>query len=147
MKWKNLVRAVVILTVMVYCASGSACAQVTEVRQGESNPSGVLFHSTLYGAGTGLVLGGAYALVKKGDNPSTGSILSWSIAGGAALGFLVGVIYLTSRPQPRGLASSEEGSRPGRLELLAPSISLTEHRKLGGGTSRVMELSLLKTSF
>lgn len=94
--------------VLVCFVQNSAISQVTENRRGEANPGAVLFHTTLYGAGTGLILGGAYALVKGSDSPSTGDVLRWGIAGGAGAGFVIGLVYLMSRPQPRGAADKAE---------------------------------------
>jgi hypothetical protein len=79
----------------------SASAQVVEGRDAEANPASVIFRATLYGAGTGLALGGAYALIEQGD-ADTGDILRWGTALGTAGGLLVGLIYVATRSDPEG---------------------------------------------
>lgn len=95
-------------------------AQVVEARESEANPAPVLLRATLYGAGTGLVLGGAYLLVKDDDGPDTGEVLRWSTAGGAAAGFLIGLIYVATRPQPEGSIGEE-----GLVQLEGSDVSVS----------------------
>jgi hypothetical protein len=91
---------------LLMASTTTASAQVVEAREGASNPAEVLFRSTLFGAATGLALGGAYALVA--DDADTGEVLRWSTAGGAAGGLLIGLVYMVTRSDPEG--SLDEGA-------------------------------------
>jgi len=127
----------------------SVSAQVVEKREGEANPAAVLFRSTLYGAGTGLVLGGAYALVEEDDDPSTGEILKWGTAGGAAAGFLIGLVYVITRSGPEGDAevTGVLQLERGDLGIAMPTILLAEQRDITGRSSRAAEVNLVKVRF
>lgn len=132
--------------------SGSS-AQVIETREAESNPSSVLFRSTLYGAGTGFVLGGAYALV-DGDDPSTGELLRWGTAIGAGAGLLIGLVYVASRadaaedgrqaslPEGAGLLHIERGD----VRLSVPAVS-SRVRELPSVRVRTLAVDLVAVRF
>jgi len=149
MRTPRTVVAAVIGFALLTVLQNSASAQVVETREGEANPTGVIFRSTLYGAGTGLVLGGAYALVDEGDDPSTGSILAWGVAGGAAAGFLIGVIHTLTRSGPEGDAevTSALQVRDGDTRLAIPGVMLKAQRDPAGNTSRVAEVNLVRVRF
>lgn len=134
----------VVALAMILGIQSIASAQVIEERKGEANPSTAIFHATLYGAGTGLVLGGAYALVEEDEDLDTAEILSWGVAGGAAAGFLIGLVYVVTRPEPRGDVEELEKFRPGgtpRLGppslLLVPTVDRHGAKKLGIGVRLV----------
>jgi len=120
----SLTPALVALTIALASPNGLS-AQVVEGRDSEANPASVIFRSTLYGVGTGLVLGGAYALI---DGGSTSEALRWGAASGAAAGLLVGLIYVATRSEPEGSADDV-----GMLQLadgglrFSPARMLTTH--------------------
>jgi hypothetical protein len=123
-------------------------AQVVEERESQANPSVVIFRATLYGAGTGLLLGGAWALVEETDQ-STSDILKWGAAGGAATGALVGLIYVATRAGPEGdaevvgmLESNESG-----VHLGLPSVRRGRIVDAGGKSHRVLEARLVQARF
>lgn len=120
-------------------------AQVVEGRDAEANPASVMFRSTLYGAGTGLALGGAYALIEEGGDPSTGEILRWGTAIGAAAGLAVGLVYVATRSQPEG-----EVNEIGMLQLedgglsFSPRFVSTRRVERAEGPDRVLDVHLVR---
>jgi drug/metabolite transporter (DMT)-like permease len=130
-------------------ASSCASAQVIEERKGESNPSAVIFHSTMYGAGTGLLLGGAYALIEDDPDLSTSEILEWGLVGGVASGLLIGLIYVMARPEPRGDAE-EVGMLPlgkGSPPMARSRIILVRERDRLGRNHARLHLDLIRKTF
>jgi hypothetical protein len=109
---------------LVVLSVGSAHAQVVEERKSDANPAGAIFRATLYGVGTGLVLGGAYSLVEDDEDVTTGDALKWGAAIGAAGGLIVGLVYVATRSEPEGTAE-EIGLLPPRTGLQPPTISVT----------------------
>lgn len=123
-------------------------AQVVTARDSEANPASALFRATLYGAGTGLVLGGAYALVDDDGDPGTGQILKWGVAGGVAAGLLVGLIYVVTRPEAEG-SIGDEGMiqlRGGELDVSPLGILDTEAGALGPDPG-ALDLNLVAVRF
>ena len=106
MKWRKTSGSVLTALALSMVWTNTGSAQVVEAREGSTNPAEVLFKSTLFGAGTGLALGGAYVLVA--DDVDTGEVLRWSTAGGAAGGLLIGLVYMVTRSDPEG--SVDEGA-------------------------------------
>lgn len=98
MDMHRILGVAVLLLVAGATSPASMEAQVVEGREAEANPASVLFRSTLYGAGTGAALGGAYLLIA--DDPDAGDVMSWSVAGGAAAGLLIGALYAVTRSEP-----------------------------------------------
>ena len=98
------------LALALLMGTTQASAQVVEERESDANPAAAIFKATLFGAGTGLVLGGAYALIADDeddlveDDPSTGEILQWGTAIGAGAGLVVGLLYVATRSEPQGEA-------------------------------------------
>lgn len=131
---------------------GDVSAQVVEEReQGASNPGKVIFRTTLYGAATGLVLGGAYALVEEDDDLSTGEILKWGVAGGAAAGFVIGLIYVVARPDPKGdiedLEREGEEESSGIPTFEVPSFTMLQRRDLLGNKDKELAVHLVNVRF
>lgn len=92
----------IVLGIALACVLQShASAQVVEQRE-EKNPGGIIFKSILYGAGSGLLLGGAYALIEDDEDIDTADCLKWGAAIGAGGGLAIGLIYLATRPEPKG---------------------------------------------
>ena len=106
MKRSTMLGSALTALALLMANANAASAQVVEAREGSSNPAEILFKSTLFGAGTGLALGGAYLLVA--DAPDVGETLRWSTAGGAAGGLLIGLVYMVTRSDPEG--SIDEGA-------------------------------------
>lgn len=138
-------------TIVLAVLSGSPTdltAQVVDARDSEANPASVLFRATLYGAGTGLALGGAYALVNDDDDPGTGTgeILRWGVAGGAAAGFLVGLVYLATRSQPEGEFGEEAMLQIEDGDLHVSPLGVLDTGKGLGGPG-ALDLNLVAVRF
>jgi hypothetical protein len=131
-----------VVTVLVCLLQSAASAQVIETREGDSNPGKVLFLSTLYGAGTGLVLGGAYALVDDDDDPGTGDILQWGVAAGAATGLVVGLIYCATRSEPQGTAEEV-----GLLRMNGSDVGVSVPTVRASPAARSVGLTLMTVGF
>jgi hypothetical protein len=135
--------------VLMVGAHDSLRAQVVETRESDSNPVVTVFRGTLYGAGTGLLLGGAYALIESDGADETRDILKWGVAGGAIAGAAVGLVYVLLRPQPRGDAdvigmvdASDDGLRFGAPTLLTRRVDMA-----GQAPSLAFEARLLQARF
>ena len=82
----------------------SLSAQVIEGREGEANPSAALFKATAFGAGTGLLIGGAYALMTDADE--SGTVVGGALALGCDGGHEVGLAH--QRPLERDGVAVED---------------------------------------
>jgi hypothetical protein len=126
-------------------------AQVVEEReQAASNPGKVIFHTTLYGAATGAVLGGAYALIEDDDDLDAWEILRWGVAGGAAAGLVVGLIYVVARPEPKGDVEdldTDEDAESSSLIFAKPSVQFAHRRDPLGNTDRRVDVNLVAVRF
>lgn len=149
MKRQHSLRLVLIALTLVCMIQSSAQGQVIEERKGEANPGPVIFRSTAYGAATGLVLGGAYALVEDDEDLETGEILKWGVASGAAAGALIGLIYVIARPEPKGDVEGVGTSRfrAENPRFLAPGLRLVRQRDATGGKHRKLEIRLVRLAF
>lgn len=132
---------------LLICTPVGARAQVVETRKSEANPAGVIFKATLYGVGTGLVLGGAYALIEEDDDVDTGDALKWGAAIGAAGGLVVGLIYAATRAEPQGsveeLETHDSGSK--FRMTLNPGLTLVPARS--GPIPRTVGVRLMSATF
>lgn len=112
-----------VIMVLVLCLVSSwaapASAAVNVERGGAENPMVEVARSTIYGGVTGLVLGGAIAWARNGDNGY--SIMRWGFVAGSFFGFGYGLYHVQTRPRARALLEIEGG--PPRLEV--PSMVLT----------------------
>ncbi len=143
MSRSNWIRGIGTALLCLTVWAATAQAQVIEQRKGQSNPGTIIFKTTLYGAGTGLVLGGAYALVKSDNSDvSTGDALKWGVAGGAAAGAVIGVIYVLLRPEPKGTASSVGGDDES-LNLAPPVLHFESDPGPVGTTYREVRVGVL----
>ncbi len=130
-------RLIAVLTLVVLVAgplAAPARAAVKVERQGTENPMVEVAKSTVWGGLTGLVLGGAIALVGN-DNHNDGDILRWGFAGGTFLGFGVGMWWVTHRPEPTALLE---------FQGAAPSLHATLPSP---GPDRGLELRLVAVRF
>jgi hypothetical protein len=149
MKLSRSFASAALALVLMVGAKDSLRAQVVETRESDSNPVVTVFRGTLYGAGTGLLLGGAYALIESDGADETRDILKWGVAGGAIAGAAVGLVYVLLRPQPRGDAdvvgmvnASDDGLRFGAPTLLTRRVD-----RVGQASSLAFEARLLQARF
>jgi hypothetical protein len=127
--------------------AGDASAQVVEGRESEANPASAVFRATLYGTGTGLVLGGAYALVAEDADP--GEALRWGTALGAAGGLVVGLVYVATRSDPEG-SVDDVGLvqyRAGELGMSPIGLWSSKPRHLPKGVVPALDLTLVGVRF
>jgi len=97
MKLNHPIAVILVAIILILGVSQMAEAQTHVVRGGDENPVLTIGKSTLYGAGTGVLLGLALTLVVDED---TGDVLKWSFVGGTFGGFLIGVYHVATRPSP-----------------------------------------------
>ena len=95
-----------------------ACPPVASAAEGSGNPVPRIALSTLCGAGAGLLLGGAMALVATGDNDD--DIVKWSVVGGTFIGFGYGMYYAMKHPKSTALIELRGGSLLAHAALPAP---------------------------
>ena len=91
----------------------------------------VLPLNVAWGAGTGLVIGGWYALISEGDNRSTQRTIGMSIVAGILLGAAIGTRTLFDPNAPRPAGVGDASPRP------EPGLHLTPMVAVDGGQSRV----------
>lgn len=139
--------AAALLGAAALAGADTAAAQVVEERDSEANPAAAVFRATLYGTGTGLVLGGAYALIA--DDEDTGEILRWGTAAGAAGGLLVGLLYVATRSEPEGSAEEIRDDvgllqvRNGSLALSPTGLLAKTPRDIPRGVVRPLDFNLV----
>lgn len=129
--------------VVILALNSVVQAQVTVVRSGQENPVVTIGKSTLYGAGTGLLLGLALTLVVDED---TGDVLKWSFVTGTFGGFLLGIYHVANRPQPSSAALLQIDSNGlAKVQIPEPQIRLNES---GFTRTRSLEIkvNLMKVS-
>lgn len=148
MKLPRHLASAALVFVLIVGARDSLRAQVVEERESESNPVVTIFRGTLYGAGTGLLLGGAWALVESDSSDETKDILKWGAAGGAMAGAAVGLVYVLLRPQPEGDADviGMIDASNGEVRFGAPTL-LTRRVDTPGASSLAFEARLLQARF
>jgi hypothetical protein len=137
------------MVALALLGASHASAQVVEERESEANPASAIFRATLYGAGTGLAIGGAYALIADGDDPSTGEILRWGTALGAGAGVVVGLLYVATRSEPEGSVDKIGMLQvdDGELSMSPLGLLSVEPRRTPPGMSRGLDLSLVGVRF
>jgi hypothetical protein len=118
---KTIVSVLLILA-MTAGIGAPAAAAVNVERSGSENPMVEVARSTIYGGLTGLVLGGAIAWARDGDNGY--NIVRWGFVAGSFFGFGYGLYHVSSRPTARALLEIEGGTP--RLEV--PSVVLVPGR-------------------
>jgi hypothetical protein len=138
--------------VLIVGAQDSLNAQVVETRESEGNPVVTVFRGSLYGAGTGLVLGGAWALVESDSQDETWDILKWGTAGGAIAGATVGLLYVLFRAQPQGDAdvvspAAAFNASNGHVDVGVPTLLASRRVDITGETRGRLEARLLQARF
>ena len=141
MKWKSTSGLALTALALVLTFSSTASAQVVEAREGSANPAEVLFRSTLFGAGTGLALSGAYVLAD--DDVDAGAALRWGAAGGAAGGFLIGLVYMVTRGDSDGEAGAVQLDEDG-LRLSVVGALPEKRRDMAGVRGTAYDLNLFR---
>jgi hypothetical protein len=101
-------RVLATLLIVLALFAGDSRADVDVIRGGAENPVVTIAKSTFWGGLTGLVLGGAIALVVD-DNQE--DIVKWSFVAGVFGGFAFGVYHVATRPSPESslLQIDDEG--------------------------------------
>lgn len=123
MKLRNGLSILVIALMVIFSFTSETNAQVSVVRGGEENPVITIGKSTLYGAGTGLLLGLALSLVVDED---TGDVVKWSFVGGTFGGFLLGIYHVASRPGPGTALLEFDKSRMTKINIPEPQLKFTK---------------------
>jgi hypothetical protein len=118
---KTIVSALLILG-MVSSLVVPTAAAVNVERSGSENPMVEVARSTIYGGLTGLVLGGAIAWARDGDNGY--NIVRWGFVAGSFFGFGYGLYHVSSRPSARALLEIHGGTP--RLDI--PTVMLVPGR-------------------
>jgi hypothetical protein len=149
MKTRTVLSLLAVVLALASIAQSSVRAQVVERREDDANPAIVLFRATLFGAGTGLLLGGAYALVEEDDDLSTGEILKWGAAGGAAGGAIVGLLHWMTRSEPQGSAEEVSSGDPAATapRVLAPGLAFAQRRDSAGKKQPELRVNLVNLAF
>lgn len=83
-----------------------SAAQVQVVRQGDENPVLTIAKATFWGGVTGLLLGGAAALVAEENEDD---YIRWFFVGGTFGGFGFGVYHVMTRDNPSSSLRSLDG--------------------------------------
>lgn len=126
MKLRSVRLAFMILLVVMVSAN-SANAQVQVVRSGQENPVVTIGKSTLYGAGTGLLLGLALSLVVNED---TGDVVKWSFVTGTFGGFFLGVYHVASRPSASSAMLQFDKGGLAKIRFPEPQLRLLRSRQM-----------------
>ena len=106
--------------------------------EGQESPVATIGKSTFYGALTGLLVGGAAALVSGG---SAGETMKWSFVAGTAVGFAYGVYDVNTRPEPKSAMLSLNSSGSATFNLPKPRLARAANGDLG------LEMSVFSLAF
>jgi len=130
---KQLRKALAVLLVAITLVSVTARAD-----EDQESPVATIGKSTFYGALTGLLVGGAAALVAGG---SAGETMKWSFVAGTAVGFAWGVYDINTRPEPKTAMLSLNSNGSSTFNLPKPRLARTENGDLG------LEMSVFSLAF
>jgi len=138
--------------VLLVGAQDSLRAQVIETRESEGNPVVTVFRGSLYGAGTGLVLGGAWALLESDSRGETEDILKWSVGVGALAGAAVGALYVLFRENPDDDGAAVVAPAPAAFDatngrLGVPALRTSQFEDVTGRARGRVEARLLQARF
>lgn len=128
MKLKQLRKNLAVLLVATILFNATAQADVSVIREGQESPMATVGKSTFYGALTGLLLGGAVALVASGNS---GEVMKWSFVAGTSAGFLWGIRHLNTRPKPNSAMLSLKSDGSATVALPKPRLRRNEEGALG----------------
>lgn len=116
-------RLILVALMLIICGTFNSelQAQVKVIRGGNENPMVSIAKSTIYGAGTGLIMGLALALVVDED---TGEIMKWSFVSGTFVGFGVGVYHVANRSGPSSSLLQFDRSRLVKINVPEPQLAI-----------------------
>ena len=120
---KQLRKILAVLMIAITALNGTA--QAAEDQESSVVTVG---KSTFYGALTGLLVGGAAALVSGG---SSGEILKWSFVGGTAAGLIWGVHDVSTRPEHGSAMFSLKSDGSTKVSVPKPQLILSDNGSLG----------------
>jgi hypothetical protein len=152
MKLPRSFASVAFALVLLVGVHDSLRAQVIETRESEGNPVVTVFKGSLYGAGTGLVLGGAWALLESDSRGETEDILKWSVGVGALTGAAVGALYLLFRENPDDDGAAVVVPAPAAFDATngsfgVPALRTSQRVDVTGETRGRLEARLLQATF
>jgi len=116
---RRIVAALACAVLLVHVLAPAASAGINVNRNGDENPVQEVAKSTLYGALTGLVVGGALALASD-SNDNDAQLVRSGIVAGTFLGLGLGLWWVTKRPQPSSALEWKDGTL--RASLPEPAI-------------------------
>ena len=132
-------RTFILVSVILALFAADIRADVDVVRVGAENPMITVAKATMWGGVTGLILGGAIALVAD-DNEI--DIIKWSLVGGVFVGFGFGVYHVMSRPSGESSLLETDGDG---LALNIPTLQIgwtaTEDRRYVNARAAVFSYS------
>ncbi len=121
------ISAIIMALVIALSLNSTVQAQVQVVRGGEENPMVTIGRSTMYGAGTGLLIGLALSLVVDED---TDDIMKWSFVGGTFGGLAIGFYHVANRPQPAAALLQFDAGGLARIRIPEPQVRFNRKRSL-----------------
>jgi hypothetical protein len=86
----------------------------------------VWFQNAGWGAGTGLLIGGWFALINSGSNRDTQRAIGLGIVAGGILGAVVGIRYVINPRAPSALGDNSDTPNPGK-PTWSPLVSMDDH--------------------
>lgn len=137
---KSVINLLIILFLLLLIPVKQSTAQVEVERTGAENPMVVIGKATLYGMGTGVLLGSAYSLASADAN--FGESVKWGFVAGTGGGFLIGAIYVLTRPAPSQSAMLNF-EKFELTKVTVPSTRLLVNRdKITGVEMHLLEVNL-----
>jgi len=113
--------AVVLVAITVFSATAHA-------EEGHESSVATVGKSTFYGALTGLLVGGATALVAGGNS---GEILKWSFVAGTSVGLIWGIHDVSTRPEQNSAMFSLKSDGSTMVSLPKSQLSIRADGDLG----------------
>jgi len=114
-------------TLFALLVATSLFSATTQADQGQESPIATVGKSTFYGALTGLLLGGAIALVADANS---GEVMKWSFVAGTSAGFLWGIHDANTRPEPSSAMFSLKSNGSTTVALPKPQLRMSEDSAL-----------------
>jgi hypothetical protein len=111
-------RVLILVFVLLAFFAVDTHADVDVVRVGVENPMITVAKATFWGALTGLLLGGAIALIAE-DNED--DIIKWSLVAGTFGGFAFGIYHVATRPSGESSLLELDGDG---LALSLPTVDI-----------------------
>jgi len=86
----------------------------------------VWLQNSAWGAGTGLLIGGWFALINAGNNRDTQRSIGVGIVAGSILGAVVGIRYVINPNGPGAIGDNSEAPSSNKLKW-EPLVSMNDH--------------------